>query len=200
MIVVHVYVIYTTLTRPPKDKIALCICAAENLFFWINTNPQRHGSGQLHLVATDHHALSKDCFLDCSRVTTFAPREMGDAKHRGAISADLARRVVQFLQDDPPRTLSPRFVNLAIANLSRLFWRFIAAFRADLFLAADAQISRPAHEPRLGRYMFHVDLIRDWLVDSGGSAYVTEALARRRSKVTGQHRLRLVVPENRPTL
>ncbi len=54
--------------------------------------------------------------------------------------------------------------------------------------------------PITGRYMFHVDLIRDWLVDSGGSAYVAEAVTRRRSKVTGQHRLRLVVPENRPTL
>jgi hypothetical protein len=117
----HVYVIYTTLARPPKDKITLCICAAENLFFWINTNPQRHGVGQLHLVAADHGALSHDCFLDCSRVTTFAQHELDAAQHRGTISADLARRVVEFLQNDPPKTLPPRFVNLAIANLSALF-------------------------------------------------------------------------------
>jgi len=117
----HVYVIYTALARPQKDKITLCICAAEHLFFWINTNPQRHGFGQLPLTAADHDALSHDCFLDCSRVTTFAQHELHAAKHRGAISADFARRVVEFLQDDPPKTLPPRFVKLAVANLKSLY-------------------------------------------------------------------------------
>lgn len=117
----HVYVVYTVLARPPKDKITLCICAADNLFFWINTNPQRHGIGQLQLAAADHDALSHDCFLDCSRVTTFAQHELDLAQHRGPISANLARRVVAFLQSDPPKTLAPRFVKLAIANLSTLF-------------------------------------------------------------------------------
>ena len=41
--------------------------------------------------------------------------------HRGPISASLARRVVEFLQQEPPKTLAPRFVNLVIANLSTLF-------------------------------------------------------------------------------
>lgn len=116
----HVYIIYTTLARPPKDKIAICICAADNLFFWINTNPQRHGIGQLPLAEADHGALSRDCFLDCSRVTTFPQREQDAAQHRGAISADLARRVVELLQNTPPKTLAPRHVRLAIDNLSAL--------------------------------------------------------------------------------
>lgn len=105
MILGRIYVIYTTLARPPKDKLALCICSAENLFFWINTNSQRHGIGQFQLTATDHDALSHDCFLDCSRVTTFLPQELAAAQQREAISADLARRVVNFLQNDPPKTL-----------------------------------------------------------------------------------------------
>lgn len=121
MIAGHIYVIYTTLARPPKDKITLCICAAENFFFWINTNSQRHGIGQLQLSAAYHRALSHDCFLDCSRVTTFRQYELDAAQNRGSISPELARRVVEFLENDPPKTLAPRHLKLAIANLSTLF-------------------------------------------------------------------------------
>jgi hypothetical protein len=98
VIVGHVYIVHTTLARPPKDKITVCICAGENLFFWINTNPQRHGIGQIPLTTADHAALSRDCFLDCSRVTTFAKRELDAAQTRGTISASLARRVVELLE------------------------------------------------------------------------------------------------------
>lgn len=116
----HVYVVFTTLARPPKDKITLCICAADNLFFWINTEPQRHGVGQLPLAATDHSALSRDCHLDCSRVTTFLPPELDAAQARGTISVKLAERIVDFLATDPPKTLSPKHVRLAIDSLSTL--------------------------------------------------------------------------------
>lgn len=113
----HVYVIHTVLARPPKDKITICISAAENLFFWVNTKPRRHGIGQLALVAEDHSALTHDCFLDCSRVTTFAGVELAAAQHRGAISPVLARRIVQLLETDPPKTLPPRYIKLVIENL-----------------------------------------------------------------------------------
>ncbi|MFG1461776.1 hypothetical protein V5F77_02670 [Xanthobacter sp. DSM 24535] len=121
MIVGHVYVVHTTLARPPKDKITICICAGENLFFWINTKPQRHGLGQLPLTAVEHAALSHDCFLDCSRATTFSPYELNTSQHRGTISAALALRIVESLRNDPPKTLPRRFVQLAINNLSAMF-------------------------------------------------------------------------------
>jgi hypothetical protein len=113
-------VVRTTLSRPPKDKLTICICANENLFFWINTQPRAHGEGQLALAASDHHALSHDCYLDCSRVTTFPPLELKAAEMRDIISAELAGRVVQFLEQTPPKTLAPRYRKLAIDNLSIL--------------------------------------------------------------------------------
>jgi len=116
----HVYVVRTTLSRPPKDKLTICICAAELLFFWINTEARPHGIGQLQLEADDHVALSHNCYLDCSRVTTFLPLELRAAQHRGSISPVLAGRIVQFLIDEPPKTLSPRFLKLAKENLSTL--------------------------------------------------------------------------------
>ena len=121
MIAGHVYVVHTVLARPPKDKLILCICSVESLCFWINTNPQRHGLGQFALTAADHGALTRDCFLDCSRVTTFSQQELNAAQHRGAISVALAKRIVEFLEKDPPKTLPPRFVNLAVDNLAALF-------------------------------------------------------------------------------
>lgn len=104
----------------PKGKIALCICAAENLFFWINSNRQRHAVGQILLMANEHGALSHDCFLDCSRVTTFRPDELSNARDRGPISVDLALGVVTMLRDHPPKTLSNRYAGIAIENLSAL--------------------------------------------------------------------------------
>lgn len=121
MIAGHVYVVFTALARPPKDKLTVCVCAADNLFFWINTNPRHNGIGQFPLAATDHAALAHACFLDCSRITTFSPMELSSAQHRGAISADLARRIVEFLKNTPPKTLPPCHVKLAVDNLSALF-------------------------------------------------------------------------------
>jgi hypothetical protein len=116
----HVYIIHTTLARPPKDKITVCICADENLFFWINTKASVHGVGQFPLTAAEHAALDRDCYLDCSRVTTFQPYELKKAIHRGPISCELAQRIVGYLTDEPPKTLVPRYLKLAIKNLSEL--------------------------------------------------------------------------------
>jgi hypothetical protein len=115
----HVYVVYTVLTKPPKNKITICVCAAENLFLWINTEPRTHNVGQFALTATDHDALTHDCYLDCSRVTTFR-EELDSAIHRGPISKTLAARIVTFLHKTPPKTLAPRYRNLIITNLSRI--------------------------------------------------------------------------------
>jgi hypothetical protein len=112
----HVYVVYTVLTKPPKNKIILCVCAAENLFLWINTKPRPHDVGQLALTATDHDALTHNCYLDCSRVTTFTA-ELASALHRGPISETLAARIVEFLKQKPPKTLPGKHLNLIITNL-----------------------------------------------------------------------------------
>lgn len=120
MSVGHIYVIDTSLARPPKEKITLCICAADGFFFWINTKPAMHGHGQFQLTKADHHYLTHDCYLDCSRATTFPPSELADAKHIGPISSELAGRIVTFLKDDPPKVLPQRYIDLAIGNLSKL--------------------------------------------------------------------------------
>jgi len=116
-----VYIVNTALARPSKDKITLCICASDNLFFWINTKPQVHGVGQLQLAAADHKALTHDCFLDCSRLTTFPAHELKGAQDRGLISSQLAEAIVTFLTNNPPKTLPPAHVQLAIENLRTLY-------------------------------------------------------------------------------
>jgi len=116
----HVYIVNTTLARPTKDKITICICAADDLFFWINTDARPHGVGQFPLAASDHSALTRDCHLDCSRATTFLPNELREAGHRGPISSDLAARIVKYLTDHPPKTLTPRYLKIAIENLTAL--------------------------------------------------------------------------------
>lgn len=122
MIPGNIYIIYTTLTKPkPKDKITLCVCATENLFFWINTGPRVHNVGQFPLMPDDHdRALTHPCYLDLSRLTTFPPRELAAARDRDTISQDLAARIVRFLTDTPPKTLPPRHLALALHTFSAL--------------------------------------------------------------------------------
>jgi hypothetical protein len=58
-------------------------------------------------------------------------------KDRGAISQELATRILELLKAAPLKTLAPRFLKLAIENLSAL-WDFspppIGANRAGKFL------------------------------------------------------------------
>jgi hypothetical protein len=115
----HVYIVYTVLAKPPKNKIVICVCATGNLFLWINTKPSSHEVGQFALTATDHTALTHDCFLDCSRVTTFTG-ELDFALPRGPISKALAARVVEFLEEAPPKTLPGKHLKLIMTNLSKL--------------------------------------------------------------------------------
>lgn len=63
----HVYVIFATIAKPPKDKLTICVCAGKNLFLWINTKRNDRQDGQLPLRADDHGVLDRDCFLDCRR-------------------------------------------------------------------------------------------------------------------------------------
>jgi hypothetical protein len=120
VIVGSVYIVNTTLARPAKDKITVCVCAADNLFFWINTNARKHGVGQFQLSAADHQALTHDCFLDCSRLTTFLGHELRAAQDRGVISSQLAKAIVEFLVVNAPKTLPPVHLELAIENLQAL--------------------------------------------------------------------------------
>jgi hypothetical protein len=77
--------------------------------------------GQFALAATDHPALSHGYYLDCSRVTTFLPLELKAAQARELISTELAKKIVKFLMDSPPKTLPPRYLKLAVGNLTALY-------------------------------------------------------------------------------
>jgi hypothetical protein len=114
----RVYVVFTTQTKPkPKEKIVLCICAKANLFVWFNTDAQRHGSVQLKCSTTDHRALSHDCYLDLSRVTTFRPVELANAQPRDFISKELRKRICGVIEAGV-ETLPPRFAELIAQNFS----------------------------------------------------------------------------------
>lgn len=113
----EIYVVRTNLTNPPKDKIVLCICGQADLFFWFNTDPRRHGIGQMAFSGTEHGALSRACYLDCSRVTTFSPQELAAAQARGPVTQAVGAAIKAFLNATPPRTLPQTHLALALVNL-----------------------------------------------------------------------------------
>lgn len=116
-----VYIVHTAMTRPPKDKIVLCIAVTPELFFWFNTAARHHGHGQLPVSPAEHpEVLTRDCHLDLSRVTTFSPLELSARRPQGVIRADLARRIVAMLQAGV-KTLPKRQGEIAAANLAARF-------------------------------------------------------------------------------
>lgn len=118
----HVYIVNTVLAKPKKDKITLCICTDDNLFLWINSEKRYHNIGQFELKKEDHGALTHDCYMDCSRLTTFPPAELTASLERGCITNDLAQRIIQFLSDPDtaPSTLVQAQIDRIINNLSTL--------------------------------------------------------------------------------
>ncbi|MGR4844941.1 hypothetical protein ACIPSK_20380 [Rhizobium sp. LARHSG275] len=50
-------------------------------------------------------------------MTTFPAHELRSAQDRGIISSQLAKGIVDFLNANPPKTLPPAHVQLAIKNL-----------------------------------------------------------------------------------
>jgi hypothetical protein len=60
----------------------------------------------LQCRAKEHPALSHDCFLDLSRLTTFQHREIDTAQTRGPLSNEVRARIIDTLAEGVP-TLTP---------------------------------------------------------------------------------------------
>jgi hypothetical protein len=121
LIVGEVAVVFTALSKPPKIKITICVGDNPPLFLWINTEPRQHGVGQMPLTSADHpQALKHDCYLDCSRVTTFPPGEMANAKARGSISPALAAKIADFIEENRPVTLRIEQQRLIVDGLREI--------------------------------------------------------------------------------
>jgi hypothetical protein len=116
----HLYVVRTVLTKPPKDKLAICVCAERNLFLWINTLPRPHGVAQMPLAADDHGALTRACHLDCSQVWTFLPHELAAAQDRGPIDVGVAARLLLFMQTNPPKTMTAKHLQIIVETMAAL--------------------------------------------------------------------------------
>jgi len=66
--------ISTVLTKPPKPKIVLCV--GVDLFLWFNTDARRGRPAQMPVSRNEAPGITRDCFLDCGRVTSFFPNEI----------------------------------------------------------------------------------------------------------------------------
>jgi hypothetical protein len=69
-----IFRIHTTLVTPPKQKIVLYV--GGSLFLWFNTEPRKERPAQMKVTAREVPGISRDCFLDCGRVTVFPEREL----------------------------------------------------------------------------------------------------------------------------
>ena len=75
-----------------------------------------HGVGQLPVQPTQAPGLTHDCFLDLSRLTTFPPAELANAKDCGTASRELLIKVISTLNEGI-RTLTQRQINSAVSSL-----------------------------------------------------------------------------------
>ena len=87
------------MTKPvPKDKIVVCVEATRPLYVWFNSDAALHGHGQLPCGPADHPALTRTCFLDLARVTTFPPNEVAAALERDLLSDAMKARICAMVR------------------------------------------------------------------------------------------------------
>ncbi|TPN57586.1 hypothetical protein FJ976_02810 [Mesorhizobium sp. B1-1-9] len=66
-------------------------------FVWINSQPRSHGKDQLALKAGSHPLVTKDCFLDLSRVVQHPTFELEQAREFDCVSPDLASAIIEMI-------------------------------------------------------------------------------------------------------
>jgi hypothetical protein len=79
----HVYRVRTTLVDPPKNEIVLCV---GGFFLWFNTEP-RQRPGQMKVISREAPGITRDCHLDCGRVTVFPDHELRRRTIRAPVHA-----------------------------------------------------------------------------------------------------------------
>ena len=77
----HVYIVFTPLTKPPKQKYALCLSAERD---------------QLLCEAGCHELIEHDSYLDLSRMVTHSQAEIDVGKEFACISTALRDKIVAF--------------------------------------------------------------------------------------------------------
>jgi hypothetical protein len=90
----RIYRVRTTLADPPKEKIVLCL---DNLFLWFNTEP-RQRPAQMKVARGEAPGITRDCHLDCGRVTMFPARELATAIDCGMCSNKFLLRVIEEVE------------------------------------------------------------------------------------------------------
>jgi hypothetical protein len=115
----HIYIVNTVLTKPPKEKYALCICVGPDYFFWINTDPRRHGRDQLALKKGCHNLVTHDSFLDLSRIVAHSAAELENAREFARISPELTGSILKTLENGL-YILPPQHADLVKMNLQQM--------------------------------------------------------------------------------
>jgi hypothetical protein len=95
-----IFRVHTTLANPPKQKIVLYVgrLGDIDLFLWFNTEARRNRPAQMQVKPGQAPGISRDCFLDCSRVTTFPQRELEDAVLCGRVNREFLLGVAQEIE------------------------------------------------------------------------------------------------------
>lgn len=115
----HIYIINTVLSKPPKEKYAVCVCVADQFFIWINTEPRPHAHDQLPLLTGCHELVKHDSYVDCSKIFRHPDFELDDAKEFARISDDLCKQIIAFIENGV-EVLPQNHADLILENLRSL--------------------------------------------------------------------------------
>lgn len=113
----HIYWITFGFINPPHEKISLCFCAEQPLFFWVNSLPKRHGVAQLPIERAICPTLNYDSILDLSGAKTGSVRDLATARDAGTMSNEMKLKVLAELET-PIQLLPDAHRLLALQNLA----------------------------------------------------------------------------------
>lgn len=115
----HIYIVFTALTKPPKEKYALCISEPNEWFVWFNTLARSHGRDQFQVASGVHELIVHDSFLDLSRVVFHSAAEIEAGKEFACISKSFRDEIVAFVTAGL-EVMPERQSQIVLANLTAL--------------------------------------------------------------------------------
>jgi hypothetical protein len=90
-----IYRVRTILVKPPKEKIVLY--TGDGFFLWFNT-VARERPGQLYVRPGECPEVTRECYLDCARVTLFSEAEIAKASYFGLADTGFLAKVIEEVE------------------------------------------------------------------------------------------------------
>jgi len=114
----QIYLLFCLYTKPPKPKIAICVCDSKPLFFFINSEPRPYLDQSSQILVTPHELpfLDYNSYINTSEVVTCVePITCIIKKKFSVVPKSVADKIKKTVKSST--TLAERHIKTILRNL-----------------------------------------------------------------------------------